>query len=98
MKKYKNSLSTNYRDARLHLTITIENDYKYSKRRLLYYSLLATGYLSENEIGTMDDFLNSLNSIEKIRNFHLQLRNWGFSSSEIGSEEDFCENLYTDFN
>ena len=96
--KDKSSLSTKYKDARLHLTIQINKDYKHSKRRLLYYSLLATGYLSENELGTMDDFLNTLNHKEKIRDFHLQLRNWGFFSSEIGNEEDFCENLSTDFN
>lgn len=92
------NLSTMYKDARLYIAIRIAKDYKNSKRRLLYYSLLATGYLSQNELGSMTEFLNSLNNMEKIRDFYFKLLNWGFFSSELGSETEFCDNLSTDFN
>lgn len=75
----------------------IKKDYKYSKRRLLYYSLLATGYLSENEIGTISEFIDALSSREKLREFYTNLLDWGFLSSELGDELEFCENISTDF-
>jgi hypothetical protein len=60
--------------------------------------LLATGYLSENELGTMTEFLSALSNTEKLKEFYYKLLNWGFFSSELGSEAEFCDNLSTDFN
>jgi hypothetical protein len=40
------------------------------------------------------DFLEK----ERLREFYLKLINWGFFSSELGSEAEFCDNLSTDFN
>lgn len=85
-------------EARPHLQFKFEKNYNHPKRRLLYYSLLATGYLSENELGSITDFLNSINNTDKLREFYFKLINWGFFSSEFGSETEFCDNLSTDFN
>ena len=93
----KDNIKLKNPEARPHLVIKIKTDYKQSKRRLLYYILLSTGYLSENELGTMSEFLNTINSKEKIKEFYWDLLNWGFVSSELGSEAEFYENLSTDF-
>ena len=91
------NLLEKYNNARPYLKIEIKKDYSGSKLRLLYYSLLATGYLSKEEIGTMSEFINSTNSRKKVREFYLNLRNWGFLSSEIGTEIEFCNNFDSEF-
>lgn len=93
----KNDIKFKDKEVRPHLTIKFPINYMESKRRLLFYSLLATGYLSKAEIGTMPEFIKALNNKKKLKEFYLNLLNWGFLSSEIGSESVFCNNLSKDF-
>lgn len=62
-------------------------------KRLLYYCLLATENISRNELGCIDDFLESINSDEKLRTFYWKLRNLGFLECEIGSVDIFVNKI-----
>ena len=87
----------NDKKTRPQLIIKIKKEYKGSQKRLLYYSLLASRYFSESEIGTISEFLNALDNKEKVKTFYYNLRNWGFLPSEIGTELEFWEMLKSDF-
>ena len=63
----------------------------------MYYSQLATRYLYEDEIGTISNFLNALDSEESVLEFYLNLRKYGFLSSEIGTADEFWESVKSDF-
>lgn len=85
-----------YPSARPHITLKLNEVELPHKRRLLYYSLLGSKYISSKELGTVTNFLKSLSSEEKIRDFYWQLIDYGYTASEIGSEEAFCNLLSTD--
>ncbi len=85
-----------YPSARLHITQKLNEVEFPHKRRLLYYSLLGSKYISSKDLGTVNNFLKSLSNEEKIREFYWQLIDYGYTTSEIGSEEAFCNFLSID--
>ena len=58
------------------------------KRDELYDNLIRSGKVTENEIGSKDDFKNAINDEQSSREFYRNLTDL-FTEDEIGSEDDF---------
>lgn len=67
------------------------------KRDVLYKNLLGSGRVSENEIGTLDQFKSAIKDEGSARQFHKNLLGAGFTSDEIGSDDDFYNSISSDF-
>lgn len=67
-----------------------------SKREKLYNNLIGTGRVSEQQIGTKDQFLQSIDSRENAAQLHKNLSSV-FSPDEIGDELAFGAALEPDF-
>ena len=67
------------------------------KRDILYKNLLGSGRVSENEIGTLDQFKSAIKDEGTARQFHKNLLGAGFTSDEIGSDDDFYNSISSDF-
>ena len=68
------------------------------KRQQLYDLLLSTGKVSENEIGTLDEFRSVIKDENTTRQLYNHLMKSGlFSTNEIGSSDDFYASISSDF-
>lgn len=67
-----------------------------SKRAKLYDNLISTGKVSENEIGTKDDFVNSVSDKDGALYLYKNLRT-KFDQDEIGDADKFWNYLSVDF-
>lgn len=66
------------------------------KREQLYNNLLSTKKVTEEEIGSLEDFKSSIADETNARKFHKNLLNV-FDEDEIGDEEMFTSSLVDDF-
>jgi hypothetical protein len=68
------------------------------KRDELYNNLINSGRVSENEIGTIDDFKAAITDEATAKEFHQNLLNSGiFTISDIGDAADFWLSIRDDF-
>lgn len=67
-----------------------------SKREKLYNNLIGTGKVTEQEIGTKDDFISSITDNESAKYLYNNLKS-KFDEEEIGDENKFVGYLAPDF-
>lgn len=67
-----------------------------SKRERLYNNLIGTGKVTEQEIGTKDDFVNSITDNESAKYLYNNLKS-KFDEEEIGDESKFLGYVSSDF-
>ena len=68
------------------------------KRDQLYTNLIGSGKVSEDEIGSLDEFKNAIKDEQSSREFYRNLSATGlFDEDEIGSEDDFYGSISDDF-
>ncbi|MCR5270566.1 MAG: strawberry notch family protein [Prevotella sp.] len=68
------------------------------KREQLYHNLINSGKVTDQQIGSLDEFKAAIKDENTSRQFHQNLISSGvFSDQEIGSEDDFYNAISSDF-